>query len=158
MKVSELQGAELDCAVAQALGYKAYKEKRGQYELCVIQAPSDREPWKSTQNSELAKQRYTPVSLLEAVRIGFFGVGVPKFTKDWAISGPLIEREKIPLCPVIGGTWAAEYVCWIGEDDCDTTTVYGPTPLIAACRAFVASRFGDELPTHPAAQQQEEGK
>lgn len=57
---------------------------------------------------------------------------------DWAQGGPIIEREKI--CPdfLLNGQWLAV----------SRTTEkqgYGPTPLIAAMRCFVASRLGDEI-------------
>lgn len=67
------------------------------------------------------------------------------YSTVWGNGGPIIEREKIPLYPVIGGTWQAEYVCWQGEDDADTKSINGPTPLIAAMRCFVASKLGDEV-------------
>lgn len=55
---------------------------------------------------------------------------------DWEQAGPIIEREMIT-------------VEWIGEDWmaciwCDEKFL-GPTPLIAAMRAYVASKLGDEV-------------
>jgi len=70
---------------------------------------------------------------------------------DWSQGGPIIEREKIiilpPLPNMIG--W---YAC-IDEQfesiyqDCDSEQS-GETPLIAAMRVFVASKIGDvvEIP------------
>jgi len=71
---------------------------------------------------------------------------------DWAHGGPIIERERIELTCVIlnsGLVWEA----WsdrtpydlIDEPEslCDQS---GPTPLIAAMRAYVASKFGDTVP------------
>lgn len=62
---------------------------------------------------------------------------------DWAQGGPLIEREKIAIDPDGGANirepeWAAS----IAEQPKYFT---GPTPLIAAMRAYVASRLGDEV-------------
>ena len=56
---------------------------------------------------------------------------------DWAQGGPIIEREKIDVdyWPD-GGYWQATS---------DTYDSFGPTPLIAAMRCFVASRLGDEV-------------
>lgn len=67
---------------------------------------------------------------------------------DWSQGGPIIEREIHDLgmdlwsrCyPVPDGMCAATY--GRGAPDC---YVYGPTPLIAAMRCYVASRLGDEV-------------
>lgn len=56
---------------------------------------------------------------------------------DWSQGGPIIEREKIQL-EIIHGEWGALI-------DVDAWPKYGPTPLIAAMRAFVASKFGNEI-------------
>jgi hypothetical protein len=56
---------------------------------------------------------------------------------DWAQGGPLIERECITVGPnPFGPAFAANL------SDLDT---YGPTPLIAAMRCYVASQLGDEV-------------
>lgn len=72
---------------------------------------------------------------------------------DWAQGGPIIEREKIDLegrwntrgCGVRTGfkEWYANHpknhgglIHYIG---------YGPTPLVAAMRCYVASVLGDEV-------------
>ena len=61
---------------------------------------------------------------------------------DWSQGGPIIERERIALIPVIGGTWSAEYDEPTGGGDYQEHAIDGPTALIAAMRAFVASKFG----------------
>lgn len=59
---------------------------------------------------------------------------------DWAQGGPIIERERIALDPPDRSEWRAT------KAKADEWAVeYGPTPLIAAMRAFVASKFGDEV-------------
>ena len=56
---------------------------------------------------------------------------------DWAIGGPIIERELVTVGPnPFGRGFAAN------KKDID---MYGPTPLIAAMRCFVASKLGDEI-------------
>ena len=59
----------------------------------------------------------------------------------WAIGGPIIERERIRIDwrrnPEMGGNDCIAA--------CDHLRQYGPTPLIAAMRAFVASKFGEEV-------------
>lgn len=70
---------------------------------------------------------------------------------DWSQGGPIIEREQIDLNYDIhwirdlldpsdnGDRWFASKA---GQDE---QGCYGPTPLIAAMRCFVASRLGDEV-------------
>ena len=59
------------------------------------------------------------------------------YSTDWAQGGPIIEREKIDVtyCNSAAG-WAA-----IGYRN----AAFGPTPLIAAMRCYVASKLGDEV-------------
>ncbi len=68
------------------------------------------------------------------------------FTTDWAQGGPIIEREHIRLrfeteCywhfTTPTDTWIANYE-GVGE-------WLGPTPLIAACRCYVARKLGDTV-------------
>ena len=67
-------------------------------------------------------------------------------SSDWAQGGPLIEREKIDL-----QCWDAHSMPWKASIDGDTDAgialyvEYGPTPLIAAMRCYVASKLGDEI-------------
>jgi hypothetical protein len=55
---------------------------------------------------------------------------------DWAHGGPIIEREKMTL------EWTGEdWMAYIRHDE----EYFGPTPLIAAMRCYVASKLGDEI-------------
>lgn len=56
-------------------------------------------------------------------------------SRDWAQGGPIIDREEIALMPVM----KSEERYWQAGNE------YGPTPLIAAMRCFVASHLGDEI-------------
>ena len=56
---------------------------------------------------------------------------------QWHYGGPIIEREGIDLQCQNQGLWCAD----LGLD----ASIYGPTPLIAAMRCYVASRLGDEV-------------
>lgn len=68
-------------------------------------------------------------------------------SERWDQGGPIIERERI-------GLWAGESpyhgtpapAGWFAEagDLCQFKGA-GPTPLIAAMRAYVASKFGEEV-------------
>ena len=57
----------------------------------------------------------------------------------WAHGGPIIERERIGVYPseAYEGMWAARNLT--------LPHIYGPTPLIAAMRCYVASKLGDEV-------------
>lgn len=57
---------------------------------------------------------------------------------DWSVGGPIIEREAMELMPVTKGRWVASAS---GTD----FNMAGPTPLIAAMRAYVASKLGEEV-------------
>ena len=64
---------------------------------------------------------------------------------NWAQGGPIIEREWLDITP-----WpneSREEMRWHCQqhDSGGDCAQYGPTPLIAAMRCFVASRLGDEI-------------
>ena len=62
------------------------------------------------------------------------------FSTDWAQGGPIIENEKVCL------SWMNNFGAWHAQlGDEAEFNAYGPTPLIAAMRCFVASRLGDEI-------------
>jgi hypothetical protein len=64
------------------------------------------------------------------------------YSTDWALAGPIIERERIGF--KYTGT-AMEFVAWVNGELSTMHDQYGPTPLIAAMRCYVASKFGDDL-------------
>jgi hypothetical protein len=116
MKVSELTGAALDWAVATIEGYT---------ELHRMENRWDHEPHLAMHPP---RREY---GVVEMWQLGF--------STDWAAAGPIIEREKITL------EWTGErYSDWMGYirhgEEC-----FGPTPLIAAMRCYVASKLGDEV-------------
>lgn len=62
------------------------------------------------------------------------------FSTDWFHGGPIIEREMISVM------WDTGNSCW--NADCDHGIIvvsWGPTPLIAAMRCYVASKLGDKV-------------
>ncbi len=60
------------------------------------------------------------------------------FSTDWALGGPIIEREGIELlCESLGFRWVA--MPQKGPE------WRGPTPLVAAMRCYVAACLGDEV-------------
>lgn len=66
------------------------------------------------------------------------------YSTDWAQGGPIIEREGINLDNYAKNPqWSA----WTPapERKSGEAQAYGPTPLIAAMRCYVASALGDEV-------------
>jgi hypothetical protein len=60
---------------------------------------------------------------------------IAHYSTVWAQGGPIIERERVGLVHCID-FWEAQKA---------ENVQYGPTPLIAAMRCFVASKLGDEV-------------
>lgn len=77
---------------------------------------------------------------------GHSRLGMFNYSTDWALGGPIIERERIRIdCPWNPGLFKAE--CKI---DGVTAWTNGPTVLIAAMRCYVAARLGPEVDIPPA--------
>ena len=77
---------------------------------------------------------------------GEYGLGFEPAI-NWGDGGPIIEREGISVCYDIElsqdesrSHWATIYAVDSGEG-----RIYGPTPLIAAMRCYVASKLGDKV-------------
>jgi hypothetical protein len=74
------------------------------------------------------------------------------FSTDWSQGGPILEWEgidlycNVPACGANGAngwdtSWRAKYHrCGVGSE-----MFYGPTPLIAAMRCYVASKLGENV-------------
>jgi hypothetical protein len=67
----------------------------------------------------------------------------PLFSTNWSQGGPIIERERIGIEP-----WGSE-LTWLAQTYNEAGRVlhrqYGPTPLIAAMRCYVAAHLGNEV-------------
>ena len=65
---------------------------------------------------------------------------------DWAQGGPIIEREEISLHTT--PKFAAQCMKWDASqrniNGACVRSQFGPTPLIAAMRCYVASKLGEE--------------
>jgi hypothetical protein len=70
-----------------------------------------------------------------------------KPSTTWATGGPIIERELIEVMRPTKGEHVGSWAAWI---EVDQFVGYGPAPLVAAMRAYVASKFGAEVPEVPA--------
>jgi len=142
VRIEELEGKLLDYWVARSMGYRFWLEKRGAYELAVVQPPTYREPWMEHRDKDGNKPRYTEVFTAEELKCGFFGTGLRHFSTDWTYGGPIIEREAICVDKLMSPDW-----CAAKRNTTDDAGAWyaGPTPLIAAMRAYVASVYGETV-------------
>ena len=72
------------------------------------------------------------------------------YSTDWALGGPLIEREGIALdclrtCFVIDSWVATSEMVREGDHYSPVIEFTGSTPLLAGMRCYVASKMGDEV-------------
>lgn len=121
--VSELEGAQLDWAVAKAEG-RCLHERTEYY----------------------AHQSDTGFTCLDCGKDTYKEICGRdwKPSSSWAQGGPIIEREEINV--VAPDLEAVDHDrLWSADRHEDQRICYGPTPLIAATRAFVASKLGDEV-------------
>jgi hypothetical protein len=117
-KVSELSEAELDYWVAKSFGMRYAHIRIG---VCFAHR---------TCNASAAS-KFSP-------------------SADWSQGGPIIEREGISIYPDCHidskdpepGVWFSQ--SW--QQAQGDTEYSGSTPLTAAMRAYVASKFGEEVP------------
>ena len=112
MKVYELKGHALDWAVAYIMGHRV-AENYGSYIRIYLPDPK---------------------------QSGYTLAFCP--STDWALGGPIIERERILIQPEIskegaGNAWSAIAISGVEQ--------YGPTPLIAAMRCYVAAKWNHEV-------------
>ena len=122
IKTSELIGAQLDWAVAKCEGWAPTNHSDPKVRARIVERVNKRGVMACEHVSSL------------------------RYSTDWSLAGPIIERECISTQHDIslehpGGWWDAELVTQDGDLFCGS----GPTPLIAACRCFCASELGDEI-------------
>ncbi|KAK1548906.1 hypothetical protein Q3G72_011243 [Acer saccharum] len=67
------------------------------------------------------------------------------YTKDWRLTGPLIDKFSIELSGGTGGWYAGEGAVYY-----DAWPVAGESPIEAICRAVVHVVFGNEVGGVPA--------
>ena len=77
------------------------------------------------------------IYLCEGGEVGFMF----RPSTDWSQGGPIIERERIDV-RYTGQLWGA--TLRLNEYE-EPDEWFGPTPLIAAMRCYVASQLGDEV-------------
>ena len=133
IKTSELTGAALNWAVAQAEGDKVFRPRLGR--------PGD---WdKEAYLKDGSDDRW--VVRVENPKEARFVDWTYNPSGDWMQGGPIIEREGINLSH---NTF--HYTRWEAwtpapEQERGEAVALGPTPLIAAMRCYVASKLGDTI-------------
>ncbi len=154
MKTNELTGPALDWAVAKAEGtlpvhntivaFRPFEPDMDEDEHFLCTADDDAHAREQCENA------YPGCEI-----IGVFKCVVGKYSSRWDMAGPIIEREKIRIWDSADsahqGEWAAATREWMSMDVESTEFLnspmpyHGPTPLVAAMRAFVFSKLGDEV-------------
>lgn len=123
IKTSELSGVALDWAVAQVDEVKT-----------IMLAPKKDEPKK-------------PFALFGSIALPVGGENENGYSPStcWHCGGPLIERFEIDISRNVDLKDDREMSWSARPDDGETFWHCGATPLIAACRAIVAAKLGDEV-------------
>lgn len=134
MKTEELTGETLNFAVAMAVGLNPIMS-HDYYHQAVEEYGSNH--W-FAQYLETEPNIPVVVNVLDELR------HVPGFSDDWAIGGPIIEKEKISFVEVSSRN---EWVASVPQPNMIGWRIlgYGPTQLIAAMRCFVKLKLGDEV-------------
>lgn len=68
-----------------------------------------------------------------------------RYSTDWLFGGPIIEREWLQLTPWPNESDEGKRWHCVQHDARVQCHAFGPTPLIAAMRCYVASKLGDEV-------------
>lgn len=122
-KVAELTGVWLDVAVAKAEG---------------LPKPGS------------MVKHWVPGLAGGRIDASFYQPGPAAYSTDWRVGGPIIYRDQISvISPDVLGPphteWRAEIMAILLAGLGEHAVMFGSTPLIAAMRAKVASKFGDEV-------------
>lgn len=132
-KVSELEGALLDAAVAKAEGFRVVEQHGERRVVDDAGALVGYLRWPHNPDC-LPLAVYAP-------------------SVDWEQGGPIVERERITVFAwdahgrYPSGWWLAstfEQGAYFNPEVSEPDGI-GPTPLIAAMRAYVASKLGEEV-------------
>lgn len=141
MKVSDLQGGMLDYWTARANeSWKWAHDLLPTMTLDPTFSGAEYEPeWQDGYGEIVGACILIPSNPFRQDRLLF------RPSTNWQHAGPIIERERINIVtksnPDMGGdNWMATLPRNFRARGC------GPTPLIAAMRACVASKYGDEVP------------
>ena len=83
---------------------------------------------------EIVRMRGNEITFLDRTDDGALNEKQIGYSINWAQGGPIIEREGISI-----NLWGNDK--WVGNY-CEAEQ-YGPKPMIAAMRCYVASKLGD---------------
>lgn len=119
--VSELEGAQLDWAVAVA---------DGQGDDVWLSGFEDVE---DAETLERVPRRWC------MVKCPYDGEKAFMPSEEWVEAGHIIQREQISIL------WVPQHGQWESGYDCEQNEGCGDTPMIAAMRAFVTCKLGDEV-------------
>lgn len=68
----------------------------------------------------------------------------PLFSTNWAVGGPIIEKQEIALEPMTDSDYGDGWLATLANGSA-VCMEFGPTMLVAAMRCYVLSRLGDEI-------------
>ena len=129
IKTNELTGAALNWAVTVAEGDRVFRPRVGR--------PDD---WdRAAYEADGSDDRY--VVRVQNPTEARFVDWTYNPSESWWQAGPIIERERLSVVIQVGGdnpAWHTSCPRYLYHG-------YGPTPLIAAMRCYVASKLGDEV-------------
>jgi hypothetical protein len=160
MKTAELTGALLDFWVAKANGWTLKKIQQGVPSSAGEGPGRFREPPPdATVESAWGYWHDARGRVISLLRYGQIKECDWKPSTDWGLGGPLIASERIALYHddsprVSSEPWIAGFDMridsWNYESDNGASfeldhSSAGPTPLVAAMRAYVARKFGDTV-------------
>lgn len=136
MKTSELTGAALDWIVDRLEG--GYAPTNPAHLRTYLESQDEDELWDTLCKYTHGGLHADTMSIADMIEYALVTWRWPPVSTDWAQGGPIIEREGINLeYAVDPEKWCA---CIMADQE-----VYGPTPLIAAMRAYVESLCRDEV-------------
>lgn len=153
MNVSELEGSQLNYWVALAEGYvwarnatnrsgDGYRQhgepKQWPIDARCLIAPQFA---KGIEDGKPNWDGWLPALMSDPLAPAW-NRGLPQYANDWGKGGPIIGREHMTFQSHLPK--GEGYTAFMGDEK--STAGFGATHLIAAMRAYVASKFGDTVP------------
>jgi len=112
---------KIDALVAEkVMGKRYWKELRAKHYLAVAEH-NGREPWTSRRLEHQEKERYTPITAMEAVSLGFWGDSdrnLPRYSTDIASAWEVVEKFNGTRYTIVVTAWGSNTYSaslWDGE-------------------------------------------